>query len=174
MRPDYQRVANSLLRLLPFESVVDVGCANGFLLETFRAADKQIAGIELSAAVVELLDPAVREAVAIGDFAELAGSWDLVCCVEVAEHIVPDRSLDLVDTLTRAARDWIYFTAAPPGQGGHGHINCRPHDEWLAEFAERGWQVDSQRTDELRRELEQLERAAWLRGNSFLLAPGSQ
>lgn len=171
MRSDYQRVAGSLLRLLPFDSVVDVGCANGFLLESFAAAGRTISGIEVSPEVVELLDPAIREVVEIGDFSALAGRWDLVCCVEVAEHIPPERSLDLVDTLARAAQSWIYFTAAPPGQGGHGHINCRPHDEWLAEFDERGWRVDAARTDELRRDLEQLERASWLRGNSFLLSP---
>jgi SAM-dependent methyltransferase len=171
MRPDYQRLAASLMRLAPFESVVDVGCANGFLLESFAEADRTISGIELSPAVVELLDPSIRDVVQIGDFSALDGMWDLVCCVEVAEHIPPERSLDLVETLTRAARGWIYFTAAPPGQGGHGHINCRPHAEWMAEFDERGWQVDEQRTRELRQDLERLERAAWLRGNSFLLAP---
>ncbi len=123
---------------------------------------------------MELLEPAIQEVVQIGDFAEISGEWDLVCCVEVAEHIPPERSLDLVETLTRSARHWIYFTAAPPGQGGRGHINCRPHEDWLQEFSERGWRVTDAPTRGLRQDLAQLDRATWLRGNSFVLAPSDE
>lgn len=171
MRADYLRLAISLLTHLSFDSVADVGCANGFLLEAFAGAGKRIEGVELSAAVVDLLASEVRPAVRIGDFSILEGHWDLVCCVEVAEHIAPRRSLELVETLTGAAVRWIFFTAAPPGQGGHGHINCRPRSEWLAEFEQQGWVADKARTDAVCRDLEDLERATWLRTNGFVLAP---
>jgi SAM-dependent methyltransferase len=172
MRPDYVRVARSLMRRLDFDSAADVGCANGFLLEEFLDAGKRIAGIELSPEVHEVLRHDLRPFVSIGDFSEMSGRFDLVCCVEVAEHIAPARSDDLVDSLTPLATKWIYFTAAPPGQGGHGHINCRPHEEWLAMFGERGWVRDAETTAALRRDLGSLEQAVWLAGNSFLLAPG--
>ncbi len=171
MRPDYLLLARSLLRQLDFDSAADVGCANGFLLEEFLDSGKQIAGIELSPEVHEVLRHDVRPFVAIGDFAQMTGRYDLVCCVEVAEHISPSRSEDLVDTLAPLASRWIYFTAAPPGQGGHGHINCRPHEEWLAMFAERGWVEVPELTARLRDDLGALERATWLRGNSFILKP---
>lgn len=171
MRADYQTVARSLLDHLDFDSVADVGCANGFLLEEFLAAGKPIAGIELSPAVVEVLADSIKPYVRIGDFSELDGAYELVCCVEVAEHIPPDRSEDLVAALTSRAQKWIYFTAAPPGQSGRGHINCRPHAEWLELFEARGWVRDDERTDELRNDLGTLQRANWLRGNSFVLSP---
>ena len=171
MRPDYARVAASLLERLDFETVADVGCANGFLLEAFLDAGKRIAGIELSPAVVEVLREGVAPYVAIGDFAEMTGRHDLVCCVEVAEHIPAERSAELVATLARLAERWIYFTAAPPGQSGHGHINCRPHAEWLGMFAERGWSADDALTTAFRGDLEALEKAHWLRANSFVLSP---
>jgi hypothetical protein len=171
MRPDYVQVARSLMRHLDFDSAAVVGCANGFLLEEFLGAGRRIAGIELSPEVHEVLRHDIRPYVSIGDFTEMSGRYDLVCCVEVAEHIEPSRSDDLVDALAPLAAKWIYFTAALPGQGGHGHINCRPHEEWLAMFAERGWVHDRDHTDALRRDLDSLERATWLEGNSFLLAP---
>src|SRR5438128_887099 len=120
-------VAASLLRHLDFQTVFDVGCANGFLLSAFSRAGKTIAGIELSPEVVAVLPPELRQVVAIGDFSAAQGSYELVSCVEVAEHIPAKRSEDLVATVTRLATRGIYFTAAPPGQKGHGHINCRPH-----------------------------------------------
>ena len=168
LRPDYRRLARALMQLVPFSSAVDVGCANAFLLEEFVDAGKEVTGVELSPEVVEVLSPEIRHAVLIGDFADLAGRWDLACCVEVAEHIPPPRSAELVDIVARIARRWIYFTAAPPGQPGRGHINCRPHDEWLEMFAHRGWETDEPRTARLRDTLASLETAVWLRGNSFL------
>ena len=85
--------------------------------------------------------------------------------------IPPGRSLDLVETLTRLARRWIYFTAAPPGQRGRGHINCRPHAEWLGWFAEHGWEIDTERTTRLREDLGSAPKAKWLQGNSVILRP---
>lgn len=175
LRDDYALVAEALLEQLDFDSVLDVGCANGFLLERFAAAGREIAGIELSPEVAEVLPPEVAPAVVVGDFGEVPrrfpSRFDLVCCVEVAEHIDPTRSRELVTVVTNAARRWIYFTAAPPGQSGRGHINCRPHEEWLGWFQEEGWQVAGEETDALRAALEHLTRAHWLQGNSFILAP---
>ena len=170
-RSDYRTLASFLLEDLEFDSALDVGCANAFLLEEFQRAGKRIAGVELSEDVLDFLSPAVREAVTIGDFTAARGSWDLVCCVEVAEHLEPHRSEELVATLVETATGLIYFTAALPGQTGRGHINCRPHGEWLAWFTEAGWRVDRGGTDRLRRRMAVLESTPWLRANSFLLVP---
>ena len=170
MRPDYRRVAASLVARLEFDSVADIGCANGFLLEAFLTAGKRVAGIELSPEVRQVLREDVEPYVSIGDFSEMKGRYELVCCIEVAEHIPAPRSADLVDTLCGLAERWIYFTAATPGQGGHGHINCRPHREWLDMFETRGWIASDKLTADLRQDLAKLETAHWLRDNSFLLA----
>lgn len=168
-RGDYQRVAAALLELLPFASALDVGCANGFLLDAFLDAGKRVRGIELSPAVAEVLAPRLRELVDVGDFSLAGGRWDLVCCVEVAEHIPPERSRELVAKLASLAVSWIYFTAAPTGQTGRGHINCRSHLEWLDWFALEGWMLDP-RSHALRQRLRQLEHVPWLVSNSALLA----
>jgi SAM-dependent methyltransferase len=168
-RPDYELLADFLLQRLPFESAIDIGCGNGFLLERFHDAGKSIAGVDVSPDVPHLLGKRLNGAVRVADFGAAVGSFDLACCVEVAEHIAPDRSLSLVETLSRVARSWIYFSAAPEGQAGRGHINCRPHSDWLGWFEVRGWHLEDGRTAELRAHLAQLRMAPWLRGNSFLL-----
>lgn len=169
-RADYRILASSLLARLPFESAIDVGCANGFLLEAFAAAGKDAAGTEISAAALEVASPEIRDRIRIGDFAGASGVWDLACCVEVAEHVRPERSEELVATLVRLTRRWIFFTAAPPGQGGHGHINCRPHEEWLEWFRARGVTRDPELTEQVRSDLGSLTVATWLRRNAFVLA----
>lgn len=168
-RGDYRQIAHFLLHRLDFVSAYDVGCGNAFLLSEFVAAGKKCGGIELSSAVLEVIPPALGDLVEIGDFMASTGSWDLVCCTEVAEHVPPKRSRELVATLARLARRWIYFTAAPPGQSGRGHINCRPHEEWLAWFGTEGWSLDQDLTADLRSRLGNLQATPWLQGNSLLL-----
>lgn len=170
-RPDYQIVARAILRLLDFDTIYDVGCANGFLLTEFHAAGKCVRGIDISPDIKEAVGPDLVDRVEVGDFAAARGQADLVCCVEVAEHIRPERSIDLVNTLAALATRWMYFSAAPPGQLGRGHINCRPHAEWLGWLRERGWEVDEAMTAELRRDLGQVRRALWLQRNSFVMRP---
>jgi SAM-dependent methyltransferase len=170
-RPDYVIVARGILELVEFETMYDVGCANGFLLAAFHAAGKRVRGIDLSPDIKQAVGDELVDCVEVGDFSDASGSYDLVCCVEVAEHIRSERSRDLVHTITTLAKRWIYFSAAPPGQLGRGHINCRPHEEWLAWLRERGWEVDDDKTARLRRTLKSLQQAKWLERNSFLLRP---
>jgi hypothetical protein len=69
---------------------------------------------------------------------DLNERFDLVTCLEVAEHLAPDSSAALIDSLV-AHSDLVLFSAATPGQGGENHINERPLAFWQDLFAERGY-----------------------------------
>lgn len=67
-------------------------------------------------------------------------TFELITCLEVAEHIPADSSEVLVDTIARHLRPEgiLIFSSAPPGQSGEHHVNCRPAWEWKSMFYERG------------------------------------
>lgn len=74
-------------------------------------------------------------------------AFDLITCLEVAEHLPLDAHETLVDTIARHLRPapndhepsgYVIFSAAPPGQGGEHHVGCRPAHEWRGMFHERG------------------------------------
>ncbi len=76
-----------------------------------------------------------------------AKSFDLITCLEVAEHLPLDAHQTLVETIVRHLRykpnmddasGYLIFSAAPPGQGGEHHIGNRPAVEWRSMFYERG------------------------------------
>ncbi len=73
--------------------------------------------------------------------------FDLITCLEVAEHLPMDAHETLVDTIARHLRPMpnyeeqsglLLFSAAPPGQAGEHHIGCRPARDWRSMFHERG------------------------------------
>lgn len=170
-RDNYKVISKALLDLLSFETVLDLGCANGFLLEDFVIGKKDVKGIELSPEVRDVLPVGLQEKVSIADAVSLGriGQFDLVCCVEVAEHIQPESSCELIDTIVSNASRWIYFTAASPCQPGHGHINCRQQFFWLNEFHKRGAQLDWDRTEQFLTAINGLKPAEWLVWNSLIL-----
>jgi hypothetical protein len=60
----------------------------------------------------------------------------------VAEHLPAEAAGTLVDSLV-AHGDRIVFSAAQPGQGGHGHVNERPIEYWANLFKARGYELDN-------------------------------
>lgn len=69
------------------------------------------------------------------------GGWDVVLCLEVAEHVTADHADDLVRELARATthRGVVCFGAAIPGQGGDGHLNEQAPHYWAERFARHGY-----------------------------------
>lgn len=168
-REDYAKITKMLCSRIEFQSSMDVGCANGFLMEALLDLGKEAHGIEVSPEVIKVLPERLKERVEIKDFKHLKGTYDFVSCIEVAEHIPPYRSEGLVHALTNAATKSIFFTAAGPGQTGVGHINCRPHSDWLEMFAACGWKNDLAQTESIRVELKELPAVSWLHFNAFIL-----
>ncbi len=169
-RPAYVHLAASLLKRLEFQTVIDIGCGNGFLLEHLVKAGKTARGVELSPEVRDTIPPHLGALIDIADFAQTSGQYDLVCCIEMAEHLVPARSAELVRTICARARLWVYFSAAPPGQWGRGHMNCRPYKDWINMFDAAGWTCDLDITRQIRDDLKQLPVAPWLRRNGLVFS----
>jgi len=76
-----------------------------------------------------------------------ARRFDLISCLEVAEHLPLEAHQTLIETIARHLRPkpdfygesgYVIFSAAPPGQGGEHHIGCRPAVQWRDLFHARG------------------------------------
>ena len=64
---------------------------------------------------------------------------DLAICLELAEHLPPGQSQELVRFLT-CSSDIVVFSASIPGQPGRGHINEQPPVFWKRQFKEFGFE----------------------------------
>jgi SAM-dependent methyltransferase len=124
-------------------SVLDVGCAQGAWLKAF--ADRGVADyFGLDGDYVDragLLIPADRfRAADLSDPPALGRRFDLVTCLEVAEHL-PEAAADRFVRFLTAHAEVVAFSAAVPGQGGTYHVNERWPSYWRDRFAAVGYEV---------------------------------
>lgn len=127
------------------QTVIDVGCGTGALLEALRAQGCEVCGLEYS-------DAALARCRSVGlrvvkcdleaDEVFVDGKFDLAVSMEVAEHLPEKVAGRFVDLLCGLA-DRIVFTAAPPGQGGTDHVNEQPAEYWVDMFRKRGFRHDA-------------------------------
>jgi SAM-dependent methyltransferase len=106
--------------------------------------------------------------------ARLGSGFDLVYCFEVAEHLPADLGDHLVRFLAQLSPVMV-FTAAPPGQGGLGHVNEQPCEYWIERFEREQARYDDQVTARLRATFrERGVHARWLVDNVMVFAYGQQ
>ena len=71
---------------------------------------------------------------------DLGRTFEMVTCIEVAEHLEEKFEGVICDTLARhvAPGGRLVFTAAKPGQPGYNHFNCQPQRYWRDRLESRG------------------------------------
>lgn len=147
-------------------SLLDVGCGNG----TWMSAGKQlgiarIAGVDGIDAERYVKDEATVsfKQVDLQSPFDLNEQFDLVLCLEVAEHLSSGCAETLVKSLCRHGRR-IVFSAACPRQPGQHHINCQWPSYWQELFNSNGFVCH----DSIRSRIwDSTEIEVWYRQNIF-------
>ena len=124
-----------LQRLIPFRSALDLGSGSGaWIQELNRLGVSETKGVDISryANPLEMQNERL-EFFDIRKKLELNRKYDIVFCLEVAEHLEKIYADVLIENLIRHS-DIIVFSAAQPGQGGLNHINEQPLFYWIEKF----------------------------------------
>jgi hypothetical protein len=161
-------VTSILCSRLEVDSVLDVGCARGTWLRAWR--DRGVA--DLHGIDGDYIDRRMLEvpaemftAVDLNDSFNLGRQFDLVQSLEVGEHVKESASETFAESIVRHARRYIFFSAAPPGQGGEHHINEQAYEFWRQKFERRGFIT----VDAVRPAIAEDNRISyWYRYNSLL------
>jgi hypothetical protein len=122
-------------------SVIDIGCGIGAWLSVWKKSGvDSIAGIDGEYVDTSklLIEKSEFKAQNLENGFMADKKYDLVTCLEVAEHIQVSLAEKFVDSLCSLG-DVILFSAAIPGQGGTMHINEQYPGYWVNIFAKKGY-----------------------------------
>ncbi len=95
--------------------------------------------------------------------------YDIVMCLEGAEHLPVDAATNLLESLSNHAEGLIVFSAAAPGQPGHRHMSCIPIEQWLRHWQTLGWSPVLQESLAMRA----LSTLPWFKHNIVVLRQGA-
>jgi SAM-dependent methyltransferase len=152
------------------KSVFDIGCGKGLYLRFLsNLGVSEVFGVDGVEQSVTVLNPSEYQKVDLHLAYDAKRRFDVVFCLEVAEHLHPEATDTIFDTIAAHAEKTIVFSMAEPGQGGHGHINCRPISDVLGMWRNRGWVPDLTETLGFRA----LSTMSWFRRNIVILKPAT-
>ncbi len=158
-----------LYKYLKPRSVIDVGCGPGIYLVPFKSAGCEVYGIDGAPSGGECLAPNEFELVDLRNPWTPEHSFDLALCIETGEHLQPEHHVTLAETISRCA-PIIFWSAAPPGQGGEGHHGERPKAYWIETYARLGYKLhNSHRQIELDIQSDETyDHCGWLKNNTIV------
>ena len=120
-------------------SVLDAGCAMGFLVESLRGVGVEAYGVDISEYAIENAHESIKPYVSVGSITEpFAQKYDLIVSIEVLEHLSKDAAEAAIANLCQHTDD-ILFSSTPFDYKEVTHYNVQPPDYWMEQFARHGF-----------------------------------
>ena len=159
-KPMANRLALWIKTELDPQTVLDVGCGPGHFVESLRSVNINATGADIDERVKG------KDYLQYKSIFELDTEHaDVTLCIEVAEHIEESKSDDIAKQLYKVTDKTLIFTAAQPGQGGVGHINCQPKEYWMNKLTAAGFKYNQKRHEELLTYIKQGSYMGWFINN---------
>ena len=131
--------------------VADLGCGPGHYCAELRAAGfPVVVGFEGTRLDENMAEHKPIIKVDLSRYFRQGVTYDLVLCLEVAEHIPAEREACFLDNVAAFVGDWLIFSWALPGQGGLGHVNERSNFYAIEQLNSRGFELRAEPTEHFR------------------------
>lgn len=121
-----------LIREFNPQTLCDVGCGEGYLIDYFQIKGVKVTGID-GLPENKISGPvAVRRRIIVHDFQNPypdPSFYDMVISCEFVEHVDEIYCLNYLEQFRKC--NILVFTHALPGQIGHNHVNCKDDRYWI-------------------------------------------
>ncbi|HWD93766.1 MAG TPA: glycosyltransferase [Verrucomicrobiae bacterium] len=141
-RKHFLTLARTLANRYQPKTVLDVGCAKGFLVENLRDLGVEASGVDVSPYAISQVREDIRPFCRAAAGTEpIEGTFDLITCIEVAEHMPEADAKAMIKEICRHT-DQIIFSSSPDDTEEPTHINLHPAEYWIELFREQGFFPD--------------------------------
>ncbi len=138
----FETVAERIVQSINPRSVLDAGCAWGFLVESLRRRGVEAFGVDISEYAIQNVHPDVAPYCWVGSITDpFPQAYDLIVCSEVLEHLEPQVAEKAVVNFCQHSRD-VLFSSTPYDYKEATHFNVRPLAYWAGLFARQGFYRD--------------------------------
>ena len=139
--------ARHIIDLFNPATVLDVGCAKGFLVYALEQNGVEAWGIDASEYAVENAEEAIRDKITLGMAEKLPyddNSFEVVTILDVMEHIPEKNVAKTIKELLRVAKKHVIVrvvTKDVPGDLDSSHETIKPKEWWEEQFTKHGGKV---------------------------------
>jgi SAM-dependent methyltransferase len=138
----FDRIAERIQSDIRPKTVLDAGCAMGFLVESLHKLGIEAYGIDISSYAIEQVHPPVRSFCSVGSVVEpFPRHYDLIVSIEVVEHMPKEDAEKAIANLCRHTSD-ILFSSTPFDFKEITHFNVQPPEYWAELYARNGFVRD--------------------------------
>jgi len=132
-------IADRIMGDIHPSTVLDAGCAMGFLVEALRQRGVEAFGVDVSRYAIQNAHPDIQPYCWVGSVTDpFPRKYDLIVCIEVFEHLLPREAEQAVENLCRHSDD-VLFSSTPLDYKEATHFNVQPPEYWAELFAHHGF-----------------------------------
>lgn len=139
-------IADRIVKDIHPQTVLDAGCAMGYLVAALRDRGVEAYGIDISEYAVSKVREDVRPFCRVGSLteefpADLPQRYDLIVTIEVLEHLYAEDGKKAIANLCRHS-DTVLFSSTPDDFTERTHVNVQQREYWARLFFEQGFTDD--------------------------------
>jgi cyclopropane fatty-acyl-phospholipid synthase-like methyltransferase len=140
---DFDRIAEHIVQDFRPKTVLDAGCAWGYLVASLRDRDVEAYGIDISEYAISQTRSDIRPFCVVGSLTSplpkiFPQKFDLVANIEILEHLHEEDSLKVLSLLCKYS-DKILFSSSPDDFTEATHYNVQQIEYWSKNFAKYGF-----------------------------------
>ncbi len=140
----FDNIAEHIANEIRPATVLDAGCAMGFLVESLRKRGITAFGVDISEYAIRNVHPDIQPYCWIGSVSEPfpqqtpSGKYDLIISIEVVEHLDHAEAEKAIANFCQHS-DQVLFSSTPRDYREATHINVQPVEHWAKLFARHGF-----------------------------------
>ena len=143
----FSEIAERIIAYFSPKTVLDAGCARGYLVAELRKRGVEAYGVDISTYAIESAPSEIAPYLCVQSLTDplpkhFPQKFDLVVSLEVLEHMFPEDGKQAINNLC-SYTDTILFSSTPYDLENTTHVNVQQAEYWAKEFAERSFFKDA-------------------------------
>lgn len=135
----FDHISNHIVQRLAPQTMLDAGCAMGYLVEFLRDKGVEAFGVDISEYAINNVRSDIRPYCWVGSITNpFPQKYDLIVSIEVLEHLPAKEAEQALANLCQHTDD-IIFSSSPFDYKEATHFHVNPPEYWAEQFALHGF-----------------------------------